>query len=317
MTARWTHEAGPFECFGQRWMVRTTDEELAAFLEEAYATLRVRDDGRPLTVHSLLPPGIDGQGIVTRGDGDVIMTSPAPSALLGSLIWAINRQVIEGASGRAVLHAAAAARGESVVLLPAPMESGKTTLVMGLLDRGLSYLTDEAAALTGLEVEGFPKPLSIDPGSWEVLAHHRPSSASPRLSGFLQHQWQVPPQHVGPVQRRGTVTLVVFPRWQPGARLALEWLRPAEALQELLGCTFVPEGEAMSLDRVRFLAELAERVPAARLVHDDLRSASERIDVELAAQADRRRTPSDRCGSIPDARRATRSANHSPSHRAR
>ena len=48
------------------------------------------------------------------------------------------------------------------------MESGKTTLVAGLVLAGLRYLTDEAVAIRPADggITPFPKALSVDHGSW-------------------------------------------------------------------------------------------------------------------------------------------------------
>ena len=56
------------------------------------------------------------------------------------------------------------------------MESGKTTLTTGLVRAGFCYLTDEAVSFdweTGV-IEPFPKPLSIDPGSWFLFPELEP-----------------------------------------------------------------------------------------------------------------------------------------------
>ena len=166
---------GPFECFGQRWSIRTTHAQLAAFLAEIYAPMLVRDRrGGDGAVFALIPPDGDRLGLVLR-DGVVLVERPTPSATLETLIWVVNRHVIDGSHHPLILHAAAAAKNGAVVALPAPMESGKTTLVTGLLDRGWAYLTDEAAAIhPDGTVEGYRKPLSIDRGSWEILRHHEP-----------------------------------------------------------------------------------------------------------------------------------------------
>ena len=76
-----------------------------------------------------------------------------------------------------LVHAGAVEWDGHAALFPAPMESGKTTLVAGLVRAGARYLSDEAAAIDPetLLVHPFPKSLTIGAGSWEVLADLAPA----------------------------------------------------------------------------------------------------------------------------------------------
>ena len=278
---------GPFEAFGARFMLQTPDPALASFLDELYRPLRSSGPEAAI-VYSLFPPSRDAEGVLKKGQR-VIYTSSRRHPLLGSLVWEINRQVIDGPSRtRLILHAAAAELHGDGVLLPAPMESGKTTLVTGLLDRGFGYLTDEAVAVADdLMVEGYCKPLSIDAGSWRVLAHHEPEVA-PSVRPYMADQWQVAVQGFAPVINRSSVRLIVFPRYVAGAQLRFEPLSPASAVRDVFASIFVPEGQPVPLDKVRRVCRLVERVPAARLTYSDLGEACERIIVELAGLDDSR-----------------------------
>ncbi len=278
----WPVMLGPFGCFGQHFSIRTTDEELGGLLGRLYEPMRTVGSGRE-TVYSLLPVADGGApGLVARDD-EVLRSSERPDRLLATLVWAINRQVIDGSlDQRLVLHAAAADLDGAAVVLPAPMEAGKTTLVTGLLDRGFGYLSDEAVAVADdLTVEGYPKPLSIDRGSWQVLAHHDPGLPDP-LRTYLASQWQVATQEFAPVVRQSRLALLVFPRYEPGAPLRLEPLTPASAVSELFPCIFIRHGERIPRHRLPRLARIAEGVPATRLIYGDLSAACEQITGVLA-----------------------------------
>ena len=268
------HVAGPFMAFDQRFVIRCSDPALAGFLRELYAPMALmstvtEDAASPdptAAIYLVAAPTGNRDGYVSR-DGVRIGSSPRRARVLGYLQWAINRQVIGcSADERLILHASAAEHDGMAVVIPAVMESGKTTLVTGLLDRGLGYLTDEAVAVSEqLRVEGYRKPLSIDPGSFEVLAHHRPELPE-NLSGYLDDQWQIAAHQIGPVVAESRLGLLVFPTYVRGAATSFERLSPASVVALAAPCTFGPEGEPIGLARLQRLASIAAQVPAYRLI---------------------------------------------------
>ena len=85
---------------------------------------------------------------------------------------AIFRALLDRVTGWLVLHAAALERDGRAYLVAGPSGTGKTTLALGLLERGYRLLSDDFAPLhreAGL-VYPFPKPLGIRPGEAERLA---------------------------------------------------------------------------------------------------------------------------------------------------
>ena len=96
--------------------------------------------------------------------------------LVADIVLALNALAIPEWHG-VVCHAGGVARDGSGVMLPAEPESGKTTLTAGLVRHGFDYLTDEGVAFrpgTNI-VEPYPKPLSIDVGSWPLFPEFEPS----------------------------------------------------------------------------------------------------------------------------------------------
>jgi hypothetical protein len=117
------------------------------------------------------------------------------------------------------------------------MQSGKTTLVAGLVGAGFAYLTDEAAAVSvdDHHVEPFHKSLSIDQGSWQVL-----EDLGEYDVGGLPTQWQVP---VGSLPKarlatRAQLAFVVLPRYDRGTRTTLEPISGAEAVMGMAASAF-------------------------------------------------------------------------------
>jgi len=277
----WPYELGPYEAFGQRYCVLTDDEDLAAFLEDLYAPLAVEraggdalstDDDELAVVRLARPSGSRGGTVLS--DRVLLGSSVEPSRLLELLQWAINRKVIDHAAARRlVLHAGAVDRDGAAVLLAGHMEAGKTTLTTGLLERGFRYLTDEAVAVApDLTIEGYAKPLSIDPGSWEVLAHLKPELRGD-AAVYLERQWLVPAHRLTAVVGSSTLAAVIVTRYVDGMPTSIERLAPSTAVAMLARCTFVPDGSELTVARVRELAALAEAVPTYQMASGDLAEA--------------------------------------------
>jgi hypothetical protein len=274
------HRLGPYVAFGRPFLLSTPSRSLAGLLSELYAPLAEPDAGEGATEFRIVPPTDGTYGSVHR-DGELLGRGSHPATVLGKLIWAVNQLAIGSATDRLVLHAAAADLDGTGVLIPAQMESGKTTLVTGLLDRGLGYLTDEAASVTtDLVLEGYAKPLSIDPGSWDVLPHHRPTLEE-ELAPYLENQWQIPPDRFAPVLRRTRLGLIVFRRYAAGTPMRLEQLDAADALEPAIESTFIGNGPYLTTARVRELAAILDRVPAFELVGGELAEACEAVIGQL------------------------------------
>jgi hypothetical protein len=148
---------------------------------------------------------------------------------------AVLRNFLSGRAVRAArsvvpLHGAAVERDGTFLVLSGAPRSGKTTLVLELLDRGWTYVTDDLIPVRrgGLTARPFPKPLSVrEPDVWRRFAARWPVPA-----------WLPPPRTVGlvpasafpmPEEREYTPSVLVFPRFSPGAEPELEELSPAAA----------------------------------------------------------------------------------------
>ncbi len=277
--AEWPYGLGPYEALGQRFRILTTDGPLARFLAELFAPMELTDlhrstegsgDEPATAVYRLIPPQANQVGVVER-DGEILGSSRRRHEILRLLQWGINRQVIERAcSARVILHAGAVDFDGKGVVIAGLMEAGKTTLTTGLLERGFRYLTDEAVAVDAdLMLEGYAKPLSIDPGSWRVLSHLKPATDE-ALGGYHDRQWQVAAQHVAPVVPASRLAAIVVTRYVEDVPVDVERVSPSDALATLAHCTFVPEHSVMPVSRVRELADLVAAVPVFRLTSGDL-----------------------------------------------
>jgi hypothetical protein len=67
--------------------------------------------------------------------------------VLAYAVWMLHAEVSARVRDFVLIHAGAVARDGGVMLLPARPDVGKSSLVLGLLPRGFSYLSDELAAI--------------------------------------------------------------------------------------------------------------------------------------------------------------------------
>jgi hypothetical protein len=299
----WAWTSGRFAAFGHDFGVRTMDPALGAYAARALGSLAVA--GEPTWWYSLLDRGEGREARHTLYSGGYPeIAAPAPRITLARLLWHVNRAAVASCPDRALVHAAAAERGGRAVLLPAPMNAGKTTLVAALVRAGLRYLTDEAVAVepAPLTLRGLAKPLTIDPGARPLLADLEPA-VEPAARAYAGERWHVDVRTIRPdaVATSAAPALVVVPRHVPGAATALTPLSRSQALVALCENSF-------NLDRAGTagLAALADVVRASscyRLVVGDLATAtdlvldllagSERLSPATASDAD--------AGSVPHA----------------
>jgi hypothetical protein len=263
---------GPFRAVDHAFDVTTNHLETRRYLDEIFSDLayaapqpdryRLLDTGAASLNHRY---------VLLHGEDLIAATSWLDRAL-AVLLWHVNQQVVRRSASRHVLvHAAAATTVDGpAVMLPAPAESGKSTTVAGLVQAGFGYLTDEVVAIDPITLAAQPyaKPLSIDRGSWQVLARLRPWHAD-RISG----QWQVPAGRIRPgaVSGPAPVRLVVAPAYRRGAVTTLQPVSRGQMLLTLADSTFAfREAPERNL---RVLARLLAGCDCYRLTVGDLDEA--------------------------------------------
>ena len=280
---------GPFVWLGRRWTVSSGATDLLRLIEELYQPLLAGTDPGPddaVATYRLEAPSPSRRGELFC-DGRLVTAGRDPARLFGQLIWSINRHAIDDRPTETVLHSAAAADDHGrVVLLPAAAESGKTTLVTGLVERGAAYLTDEAAIVDeALDVHGFAKPLSIDKGSWTVLSDHAPL-LDDALAPYMAEQWQVPAHRFGSVVPSGKLSLIVFPDYVAGAPTSLERIDRVHALDLARASTFGTPGRPVPGRQLAHLARMVTAVPSYTVRSGDLAGACAAVLQALEDHAD-------------------------------
>jgi hypothetical protein len=246
--------------------VATNNVAVRDFLDQIFVDLGYEGLGEPARYE--LVRLSESQYLVRYQDRVVVVTGRLDRAL-SVLLWHVNAEVVRRSAHRyPIVHAAAAVWNGSAVLLAAAPDSGKTTTVAGLVQQaGFDYLTDEAVAIEQrtLLAQPYPKPLSIDHGSWGALAHLRPAHGDP-----VTGQWQVAADSI----RRGSVAgptpirFVVEPAYDPATTTRLEPLARGAMLAKLADSTF--EFQAAPRRNLEVLAKVVERADCYRLPISDL-----------------------------------------------
>ena len=195
--------------------------------------------------------------------------------LVYGIIWDVQQASIRSARKSLVIHGAAAARRSDVILLPAPMDSGKSTLVTSLVRAGLDYVTDDAIVVneSGGIVQPFAKPIRLETRSVSLLGGakrlclRRPVDPSLGFSYF-------DPDEIRPgcVSQGGTARFIIMLQLRPGTGTRLVPVTKGAGLMALAGNMFdLPSfgGEGLSI-----LRRVVEGATCYRLEVDDLPSAT-------------------------------------------
>jgi hypothetical protein len=200
--------------------------------------------------------------------------------ILGALFQAVLERIYPGMAWLALLHGAAVARNGAGFGLAGPTGSGKSTLAAGLLTAGFDYLADDMIALSAPDgaIVSWPLPLSIKPGSVEVIAARHPElaqAAAYRTKG-LEARLLIPPASAwdsDPVRLR----TLVFPQFAAGATADLQRISAFDAAQRLLADR-IWFGNPITEQRVTAFLTWLNDTPAFALSYGSLDDAVRLID---------------------------------------
>ena len=275
------YRTSTFRALDFEFAVHLASRPLGRYLDRVFESLRGPGDAEHLySVIDRAGSRIGRYAVLL--DGYEVSSPASPARTLSFLMSHINREAIGSSAQLVLVHAAAAALGGESVLLPGPAETGKSTLVAGLVRAGLQYVTDEAVAVdphTG-SVLAYPKPITIDAGAWSALADLEPH-AEAGVRPFLSTQWHVPAASISDatIAMTSRARLIVFPRFDPSSPTTLTPLSRAEALGALVECCFTsPMSGRQQLDT---LADVVRGCDCYRLQLDELGAAVRCIDALL------------------------------------
>jgi hypothetical protein len=209
------------------------------------------------------PQGSDVYQYVRNGD---LKWRGLPVEILNYAIWDLHALAPKRTRDFLLLHAGAVARDGRVVMLPASPESGKSSLVIALLEAGFEYLSDELGAIDPLtgRVHPFPKRISVTEASLELfpgLAERLADRVG--LSTGLVKRYLRPEDLSASVGSPGPVGLVVFPTGDHQGAPRLTRLSRAQAVALMAANSFnMPVYGERGLVR---LSQIAWEAPSFRL----------------------------------------------------
>ncbi len=238
------HRTRAFDALGWTFRVASDDARVVDHVEHLYRGL---PDARAGDAHEYVVGPADADDdpdgaapMRLHLDDDHVGSGKGAAELIATLVHDVNRRVLDDTTLLAA-HAGGVACDGAAVVLPAHMESGKTTLTAGLVQAGFAYVTDEAVAFDWdtLAIVPYAKPLSIDRGSWPLFEAFEPELPFAG-DGYVATQWQVPADALRPdaYARRGHARYIVFPKYDADARTELVAMTRGEALVELAKNTF-------------------------------------------------------------------------------
>jgi hypothetical protein len=220
-------------------------------------------------------------------DGAIVHRSRRESGVVDWILWKASTEAIAGIEGYLAIHAGAVGWEGRSILLPAPHDSGKTTLTAALTASGFSYFTDEAALIdpSAATLIPFPRALWLEPGSVAALD----GLLARRGDGGIARNGT---SHLAPadlgggrIGRSAPIGHIVFPRYSHASRTALVPMSRAEAVVEL-------GRNAFNLERfgrrgVDLLIDVVAGADVYRLAVGDLGEAVEAIS-KLAGNSEGR-----------------------------
>jgi hypothetical protein len=217
---------------------------------------------------------------IRRGDGGEMMLAQNgherfrtidPGVLIGGLWQAILECIHPGVTWLALIHGAAVGRDGSAVALTGPSGSGKTTLTAGLIGEGFDYLADDLVALAAPDgdVLPWPLPLSVKPGSFDVLA-----GRYPRLQEMPAYRTKALDARLlaAPAaweRKPAKLRAIVFPAFANEAAPHLERLSSFQAVERLL-TDRLWLGDPITGERVAAFLAWLNTTPAFALRYGDL-----------------------------------------------
>lgn len=165
---------------------------------------------------------------------DLIQQNTSIEHLFRFILWDLSYQTSQNVRAFLSLHAGAVGSPEGSLLLPAPPDTGKSTLVAALLQEGFSYLSDEVGALDPVTGNSypFPKRLALDEAAVDFfpdLEQRLQDRTVPPLPAAARY---VRPEDLGAtVASPSPVRAIIFLAPERGGRPELSPVPKAEAVE--------------------------------------------------------------------------------------
>ena len=121
-------QAGPFTAIGLQFVVQSADRDIVRRVGSVLASLTAE-----VAAEHLYDLSSAGDQWRLTFDGMLVEESDSVDHCIAMLMWHINQQAVASRPDMLMVHASVAEWRGHAILLPASEESGKTTLVAGLV----------------------------------------------------------------------------------------------------------------------------------------------------------------------------------------
>ena len=230
-----------YRALSYTFRVRTQHPEIGRHFDRLLADFRSRRVPGVPTFQITHRAAASQPYAVYRG-GRIIQRAPSLAPIIDWVLWQATQEAVERTTEYLALHAGAVARNGKAILLPAPPDSGKTTLSAALTRAGFSYLSDEVALIepdTAL-LHPYARALWMEIPSIDLMGPDVRQAIPSDLLALGRGQYQITPNELRPgsVGKPTRVRFVVAPMYRRGSKTTLEPMSRAEALVAMADQSF-------------------------------------------------------------------------------
>lgn len=209
--------------------------------------------------------------------------APLPANHAYALLeWGLNWSMAARAHHYLLIHAAVLERNGQSIILPGDPGAGKSTLTAALMLSGYRLLSDEMTLIdrhTGL-IWPLARPVSLKNESIDIVRNRWPDTVFSDIAhdthkGSVGHLMPSTAS-VQSIDRTGTATWLIFPRWERGADLTLSSCAKSEAFMRTAKHAF--NYELLGATGFELLADLIDRCSCHDLRYSRLDDALAMFD---------------------------------------
>ena len=231
--------SGPFNC-----RIQSAFPELAPDLARLYANHALVPDDTFIDFHVAVEAG-HGLRRWFRPQARFVVDgiepfTPLPRAqALPMIEWGMNWCITAYSQHVLILHAAAVARDNRAIIMPAPPGSGKSTLCAALVNRGWRLLSDELTIirLDTIEISALARPVNLKNKSIDIIRNFAPEAflTQPVLDTTKGTVALMAPsvESVRDVGQIARPHWMILPRYKPGAQTSLTPMRTGAAFLQI------------------------------------------------------------------------------------
>jgi hypothetical protein len=230
---------------------------------------------RPKTVQHRVDVWQDDGSVRIGLAGRVLSSSSDLSLGVTKLMSLLTALALDHTPELSLLHAGGVVHNGKAILLGGSSNQGKSSTVVELLSRGMSYMSDEVMRvdLSNHIACGLPRPIGLDGDVRSRYPHLAPTWWPEDASS---RRWPVPPERLGSVAGPTPLSLIILLRFDAQEGATTTRLSTTDALVSLMPLVYHRErwNEAM----LRELTSLLVSVPTYLVGHAGSQEAADAVE---------------------------------------